>query len=346
MLVSIAKKVRASVLSPDLIGERVHAAEILGDRQRRVETAIRGSREPGQLELLRREAVAGDAAPGLRAPDQRQRLIRGEPAAADHRSRLHRSLRGRHAQRGTRHVHLGGGHLLHLIRLDVPAGRRRAGRDAKLEPGPRQVGVWRLLVIQVTLAHVAGVHLDLVVAHRPGGAEAGDGTPPRVGRRHVADLLIVPIHDPRTIHRPPAETGDAELDGRADRAFGRVHLERLGHFDAALGEGHARIGDGDGVHAAVIFRHGETSRESPVRADRRPGQDLGALHEPLPPEAVAVFNDPAAVDRFPQQIHGPVRRQTVGGGVDLGADHRLVSVRARERQGLQPGARSCLGTPD
>ena len=57
-------------------------------------------------------------------------------------------------------------------------------------------------------------------------------------------------------------------------SFGGVHLEGLRHFDAALRQRHARIGDGDGVHAAVIFRNGEVSREPSVGADLSLGPGL------------------------------------------------------------------------
>ena len=111
-----------------------------------------------------------------------------------------------------------------------------------------------------------------------------------------------------------------------------MHLEGLRHFDAALRQRLPRIGDGDGVHAAEVFRNGEVGGEPPGGVDLRSSQDLRALGEPFPSKAVAVLDDPAAVDRFPQQIDGPVWRQTVRGGVDLGADTGLsrfarVSVR-------------------
>ena len=231
------------------------------------------------------------------------------------------------------------GHFCGWYGSTYPPAATAPGRDAKHEPRPRQVRVWRLLVIQIALAHVAGVDLDLVIAHGTGGAEPRDGRAARVGGRHVADFLIVPIHHPRALHRPPSETGDAKLDERADWSFGWMHLEGLRHFDAALRQRLARIGDGDGVHAAEVFRNGEMGRESPVGVDLRSSQDLRAVGEPLPSKAVTILDDPAAVDGLPHQIDRPVRRQTFGGRVDLGADHRLGGFRVRERQGLQPGGR-------
>ena len=280
-LVSIAKNVRASVLSPDLMDSVCMPPRSSGIDQRSLEPSIRGDGERRQMLFLRREAVARYPASGLRAPDQRHRRIRRKPVALEHRARLHRSLHRRDAQACARHADLGRRHFLRLVRLDISARPRRARSHAKDETGPRQVGVRRLLVIQVALAHVARVHLDLVRAHGAGRAEARHGRAARVGGRHIADFLIVPIHHPRALHRPPAETGDAKLDERPDWSFGRMDVEGLRHFDAALRQRRPRVGDGDGMHAAEIFRNGEVGRESPVGVDLRSSQDLRAVGELL-----------------------------------------------------------------
>ena len=255
--------------------------------------------------------------------------------AREHRARLHRPLPGRDTQACARDDNLGRGYLLRLVRLDIAARLRRARGDAKDEPGARQVRVWRLLVIQVALAHVARVDLDLVRAHGTGGAEPRHGRAARVGRRHVADFLVVPIHHPRALHRPPSETGDAKLDERADWPFRWMDLEGLSHFDGALRHCLSRVGDRDGMHAAEIFRDVELGRESPGGVDLRSSQELRAVAEPLPSKAVAILNDPAAGDGLPHQIDCSVWRQTGRDRMDLGARHRLGARRGRERESLQ-----------
>ena len=65
----------------------------------------------------------------------------------------------------------------------------------------------------------------------------------------------------------------------------------------------------------------------------RVSKDLRALGEPFPSKAVPVLDDPAAVNGLPQKIDGTVRRQTRGGGLDLGADDRFRLERERMREG-------------
>ena len=72
MLVSIAKKVRASVLSPDLTDSVCMPPRSSGIVSGASSRPSAADGERRQLEFLRREAVARDPAPGLRAPDQRQ----------------------------------------------------------------------------------------------------------------------------------------------------------------------------------------------------------------------------------------------------------------------------------
>jgi len=193
-----------------------------------------------------------------------------------------------------------------------------------------------LFVIQVALAHVARVHLDLVRAHGTGRAEPRHGCATRVGGRHVADFLIVPIHHPRAFHRSPSETGDAKFDERPDWSFGWIDLEGLAHFDGALRQCLSRVNDRDGMHAAEILWDAEMGRESPGAIDLRSSQDLRAVGESFPSKAVAILNDPAAVDGLPHQIDCSVWRQTGRGRIDLGARHRPGAFRGREREGRQP----------
>ena len=341
-LVSSAKNVRASVLSPDRMDSRVHPAEIVRNHQGNLEASIRSDCERRQLLFLRREAVSRYPASGLRAPDQRHGRLRREPMAPEYGARVHRSLHRRDAQACARHADLSRGDFLGLVRLDVSARVHRPWRDAKDEPRPRQIGVWRLFVIQVTLAHVARVDLDLVRADGASRAEARDSRATRVGRRHIADFLIVPIHHPRALHRPPAEPGDAKLDERPDWPFGWMDVEGLRHFDGTLRQRLPRLGDRYGMHAAEVFRNIEMGLESPAGVDLRSSQNLRAVGEPFTLEAITILDDPAAVDGLPDQIDCSVWRQTGRDRADLGARHRFGRFHGRQREGLQRGGRCFL----
>src|SRR5262249_37291840 len=158
-------------------------------------------------------------------------------------------------------------------------GNRPARRDVESESRPRQVCVRGLLVIEITLTHVAGIDLHFVVAYRPCGSEPGDGGSSGIGCRHVADFLVVPIDRPRALHRAPAEAGDAEFDRRPDRSFRGVHLESLSDFDAPLSELHTRIGHDDVVNAAIVFRNRKVSAEPTVRSYLRPSKRSRTLGE-------------------------------------------------------------------
>src|SRR2546422_3734151 len=116
-----------------------------------------------------------------------------------------------------------------------------------------------------------------------------------------------------------------------------MHLEGLRHFDAALRQRSSRIGDGDGMNTAEIFRNGEVGLESPVRGNLRSSQDLRAVGEPFSSKAITILDDPSARDGLPDQIDRSVWRQTFRGRVDLGAHDRFGAFRRRELQWFQPG---------
>ena len=89
-------------------------------------------------------------------------------------------------------------------------------------------------MIQVGVAGVAGVQLDLMFADRSAGAEPRDRGSARRDRRDPADLGVVPADHVGAFHRPPSETLDPDFDWRADRTFAGRDLESGLHLDAAL----------------------------------------------------------------------------------------------------------------
>ena len=66
-------------------------------------------------------------------------------------------------------------------------------------------------------------------------------------------LLVVPVHHPRALERPPSKSFDSNFNRSADRTFSRVHLERLAHLDPTLGKGHAVLREEHFVNAAIVF---------------------------------------------------------------------------------------------
>ena len=113
-----------------------------------------------------------------------------------------------------------------------------------------------------------------------------------------------------------------------------MHLERLSHFDAALRDRHAAIGDDDFMNAAVILRDFETREEPAVVVGLSVRDRPGRLCELLSAEVKVIFDHPAAADGLPQQIDGSSRRETFGDGFDLRADDRFLSAWMSERQGF------------
>ena len=163
-----------------------------------------------------------------------------------------------------------------------------------------------------------------MLSNRTGGAKPRDRRAARVGGRDPSDFLVVPVHHPRALQRPPAESLDANFDRRADRAFSRVHLERLAHLDPTLGERHA------------VFRQ----RSPRERRRSLPGSGSGAtpghrirllrcarrpicVGELLPAEAVVVLDHPAAGHRSPDQIELSIGRQSFRARFDFSACDEL-----------------------
>ena len=92
------------------------------------------------------------------------------------------------------------------------------------------------------------------------GAEPGNRRATRVGRRDPPDLLVVPVHHPRALERPPSKSFDSNFNRGADRTFGWEHLEGLAHIDPALGKGHAVFREEHLVNAAIVFGNPEGDR--------------------------------------------------------------------------------------
>ena len=192
----------------------------------------------------------------------------------------------------------------------------------------RQIRIGRLLVIEVRLPRPAGHYIDLVLADGTGRAEARDGRAVRTRRRDVAGLLVVPVHHPGALHRPPAEAVDAKLDGRADRPFLRRHLEGLCHFDAALRDRRLAVADENLVDAAEVFGDGEARLQRAVRVAGDLRERALGLVVLLAAEVEVVLDHPAAVDGAPHEVERLVRGKTFGRRVDSGTDNGLGSFRS------------------
>src|SRR6266853_443781 len=137
-----------------------------------------------------------------------------------------------------------------------------------------------------------------MISDRTARAKARRRRAARAGRRHPARLLVVPIDDPRTLHRPPSEALHAKFDRRADGSFGWRHLERLAHLDAALCEWRAAIGHDQFVNAAVVFWNLEVRSQPAVLADVGLPKRPGRFSELLAAKVIVVFDDPATLDRL------------------------------------------------
>jgi hypothetical protein len=72
------------------------------------------------------------------------------------------------------------------------------------------------------------------------------------------------------------------------------------------------------MNAAEILRDGEMGRESPVRANLRPPQNLLAVGEPFSAKAKIILNHPAAIHGSPYQIDFSVGRQPFRSRLDVG----------------------------
>ena len=80
------------------------AAEILGDRDRRRDAAVRGRRHLHELVFDRIEAVAAHATARVTAPDERHRRVRRQPGHVERRFRAHGSLHRRDFRGGAVHA--------------------------------------------------------------------------------------------------------------------------------------------------------------------------------------------------------------------------------------------------
>ena len=79
-----------------------------------------------------------------------------------------------------------------------------------------------------------------------------------------SNCAIIPIHHPCVLHRPPAETFDAELDRRSDRTRQRGHFEALSDFDAVLGNRFIIDHCDDVMNTAVVFGNRKARVETAI----------------------------------------------------------------------------------
>src|SRR5688572_22808026 len=135
-----------------------------------------------------------------------------------------------------------------------------------------------------------------------GSAEPRDGRAPRVGCRDPPDLLVVPVHDPGALERPPSKSCHSNFNRRADRTFSWMHLERLAHLDPTLGKGHAVFREEHFVNAAIVFGNPEGERYPAIRSHLHLSERPGCIGESLPTEAVILLDHPSSAHRSPDQI--------------------------------------------
>ena len=192
-------------------------------------------------------------------------------------------------------------------------------------------------MVQVPLTHPPGQDVDSVFTDGPGGAESCDRGAAGRRCRHPSDFLVVPIHYPCALQRPPAEAGDAQFDRRADGSFGRMYLEGLAHLNPALGNGRAAVGYQHLVHATVIFGNREVGRQTSARVDLGLGQRLGGVGEFLSAKMRVAFDHPATVHRAPEQRDFSIRWKAFCGRHDVGAGDRLPTLVVGQREKLRRG---------
>ena len=190
-------------------------------------------------------------------------------------------------------------------------------------------------MIQITLTHVPGVELYLMLADVARSAKPGNRRATRVGRRDPPDLLVVPVHHPRALECPPSKSLDSNFNRSADWTFSWVHLERLAHIDPTLGEGHAVFREEHLVNAAIVFGNPEADRYPAIRVHLHLCQSPGCIGESLPTKVVILLDHPSSAHRSPDQIDLSIGRQPFSARFDLSACDELCVLGIRECELLQ-----------
>ena len=190
----------------------MQTAEVVRNRQRPIDSAVDVGCDFANLVFLRREAAVRHPAPDRGLPDQPHRRTGREAFALQNGARADGTLRRseRQPRSGDRRFSLRD--RLGLVWFGVRDVGCRTGRRTKRELGPRQCRNRRLLVIQVTETLPSRVQLDDVIACRTRRAKASHCRSARRCRRHEAQLLVVPVHNPGAFHRSPTESRHLQLD--------------------------------------------------------------------------------------------------------------------------------------
>ena len=161
-------------------------------------------------------------------------------------------------------------------------------------------------------------------------AEPGDCRSLRSRSGDESHEVVVPVHHPRALHRPPAESLDSELERRAHRAGSRSQLKALCDLDAALCDWLPVDERDDLVNTAVVFRDGEARVERSGAVDGELAERDRRVLVLLAAEAVVVLDHPAAGDRSPREVNCLARGQSGGLRDDVGSNsRRLVGERQR-----------------
>src|SRR5262249_32936493 len=142
----------------------------------------------------RLESVAAYAAADECLPHQLEHVIGRKTFALQMDVRSNGTLGWIKTELRVRDLHLRHWYGLRRVRFDVSGGRGGLSRRrVKDEIRPWQIGIRRLLIVQITLRLITGIDFYRVIANRSGGAEPCDCGAVRTGSGNETHRVVVPV---------------------------------------------------------------------------------------------------------------------------------------------------------
>src|SRR5215471_20201916 len=155
--------------------QAVQAAKIVWSHYRRFDAAVASDHDLAKARFQRLESVAAYAAADECLPHQLEHVIGRKALALQMDVHSNRTLGWRKAELRGRDLHLRHWYGLRRVRFDVSGGRVGSSRRrVKDEIRPWQIGVRRLLIVQITLRLITGIDFYRVITNRSCGAEPCD----------------------------------------------------------------------------------------------------------------------------------------------------------------------------